>query len=211
MKDRRVVGTNDADYPVVIMKTVGYSNGKRVRKVVWSCKFYRTWSNMLNRCYNEKLQNVQPTYRGCSVCDEWLLFSNFKRWMETQDWEGKHLDKDVLVMGNKVYSPETCVFVSVEVNSFLTDNLSMRGGLPIGVSYKKRTTDMVNEYSKPYVAQIGNLKGKSKHLGLFATPEEAHQAWLTAKLEQAKILAAEQTDPRVAKALMDRYENYEEM
>lgn len=40
------------------------------------------------------------------------------------------------------------------------------------------------------------------------TAELAHKAWLQYKLEQARILATKQTDVRVAKALIDRYENY---
>ncbi|MNY45117.1 hypothetical protein D3C86_1801990 [compost metagenome] len=51
---------------------------------------------------------------------------------------------------------------------------------------------------------------KSNHLGYFLCPEEAHAAWLSAKRIQAKELAEIQTDPRVAKALVDRYLNYEE-
>jgi hypothetical protein len=83
-----------------------------------------------------------------------------------------------------------------------------RGEYPIGVNYMKKPKDMVNELSKPYVAHISDILGKLKHLGCFATPEEAHQAWLTAKLEQSMLLASEQTDPRVAKSLIERYENY---
>jgi hypothetical protein len=73
---------------------------------------------------------------------------------------------------------------------------------------------MLNELSKPYKAQVRAGSGTRKYLGLFSTPEEAHQAWLKAKLELAKELAAEILaeggDPRVAKALVDRYENYKE-
>lgn len=208
-ESKRAVGINDADYVVVRKITVGHRNGKRVRKILWTCPYYRTWSNMISRCYNNKALDLQPSYKGCSVCDQWLLFSNFRAWMETQDWKGKHLDKDLLVRGNKIYSPDTCVFISADLNTFLTDSSACRGEYPIGVSYKKKPKDMINDHSKPYTAQIRLGKG-SKHIGLFATPEEAHQAWLTAKLEQAKILAAEQSDPRVVKALIDRYENYTE-
>jgi hypothetical protein len=208
-ESKRAVGFNDADYVVVRKITVGYKNGKRVRKILWTCPYYRTWSNMISRCYNNKALDLQPSYKGCSVCDQWLLFSNFRAWMETQDWEGKHLDKDLLVRGNKIYRPDTCVFISANLNTFLTDSSACRGEYPIGVSYKKKPKDMINDHSKPYTAQISLGKG-SKYIGLFATPEKAHQAWLTAKLEQAKILAAEQSDPRVAKALVGRYENYTE-
>ena len=185
-------GINDADYTVKPM-----INGKQV----W-CPFYRAWVDMLTRCYSTKFQAKHLTYEGCSVCDEWLTFSNFKAWMETQDWEGKQLDKDLLVKWNKVYSPGTCVFLSASINSFIPEHESVRGTYPIGVCWSSQ--------NKKYKAGIGDRMGSNITLGYFDTPEEAHKAWLTAKLEQAKILAAEQSDPRVAKALVDRYENYTE-
>lgn len=49
---------------------------------------------------------------------------------------------------------------------------------------------------------------KRENLGLFGCEIEAHQAWLKRKLELAHLLAAEQTDSRVAKALIERYTNY---
>jgi hypothetical protein len=204
------VGINDADYIVNIQETIGYVDGKQKLKSVWRCPFYNTWVSMLERCYSEKFHIKQPTYIGCSVFEEWLTFSNFKRWMQTQDWEGKQLDKDLLFKGNKIYSPDTCIFVSKEVNSFLTERGACRGKYPIGVSYKKKSEWMVNELSKPYVAQVSDGTGKTTYLGIFATPEEAHQVWLKAKIELAKELAAEQTDPRVAKAIVERYKNYKE-
>ena len=62
----------------------------------------------------------RPAYKDVVVRQEWLTFSNFKRWMEKQDWEGKQLDKDIIVLGNKVYSPETCAFVLGVTNGFIT-------------------------------------------------------------------------------------------
>ena len=62
--------------------------------------------------------------------------------------------------------------------------------------------------SNKFMATCNDGSGKKKYLGLFDTELEAHKSWLAFKLEQAKILAAEQSDPRVAKALIDRYENY---
>lgn len=100
-------GVNDADY--VIERRI---NGKRV-----GCPIYRTWANMLERCYSDKFHVRQSTYIGCEVCDEWLTFSNFKRWMMVQDWQGKQLDKDIRVKGNKIYSPNTCLFVTKAENT----------------------------------------------------------------------------------------------
>ncbi len=67
---------------------------------------------MLQRCYSESYLNKRPSYRGCSVCEEWKTFSNFMAWMKNKNMENLELEKDILVPGNKLYSPETCVFVS---------------------------------------------------------------------------------------------------
>ena len=103
------VGINDADYVVQKWETIGYVNGKQKQKLIWICPYYSAWKSMLKRCYSSKYQDKRPTYKGCSVSDEWLTFSVFKVWMEKQDWEGKQLDKDLLFEGNKIYSADTCV------------------------------------------------------------------------------------------------------
>lgn len=131
------VGINDADYVVQRKETIGYVNGKHKQKLVWTCPYYRVWTNMLVRCYSTKKQEKYPTYKGCTVSDEWLTFSVFKSWMEKQDWDGKQLDKDLLFEGNKVYSAETCVFVTKEVNMFTTERCAARGEWPIGVNWHK--------------------------------------------------------------------------
>src|SRR5690554_4487480 len=200
MKTRKLVcgvGINDADYVVQKNETT-IVNGKRNRKVIWVCPFYRAWKSMLMRCYSTKYQDKQPTYKGCSVSEEWLTFSVFKNWMEKQDWQDRQLDKDLLFEGNKVYSPEKCVFVTQMVNSFTTDSGSARGKLLIGVIWHKGANKFMSQCCNPFTK-------KREFLGYFTSEEEAHQAWLRRKLELAYELAAIQTDPRVAEALIRRY------
>lgn len=194
------VGINDADYAVQRNETTEV-NGKKKQKLVWRCQYYTTWKSMLQRCYSAKYQERKPTYAGCSVSDEWLTFSSFKNWMETQDWEGKELDKDILVEGNKVYSADTCVFVTQMVNKFTTDNGANRGEWKIGVYWCKQTGKFRSQCSNPFTK-------KQERLGYFDCEEAAHKAWANRKLELAHELAAIQTDPRVAKALIDRYSNW---
>lgn len=204
MKTRKLVygvGINDADYVVQKWEEAGYVDGKRKKKLIWECPFYRAWKNMIMRCYSSKYQERCPTYRGCSVSEEWLTFTVFKNWMETQDWEDKQLDKDLLFEGNKIYSPESCVFVTRMVNNFTTDSGAVRGEWPIGVNWDKRDGKFMSRCSNPFTQ-------KREHLGLFTCEQEAHKAWLKRKRELAKELAAIQTDPRVSKALVDRYTNY---
>lgn len=201
MKPKKLVygaGINDADYLVEKKETIGYVNGKQKQRMVWACPYFRAWAKMLERSYSTKLQERYPTYAGCTVSENWLTFSNFKRWMEKQDWEGLQLDKDLLVEGNKVYSAETCVFVTQAVNSFTTDRGLARGEWLIGVCWHKATGKFRSECGNPFTK-------KREHLGLFTCEQEAHQAWLKRKLELAHELAAIQTDPRVAKALVVRY------
>lgn len=156
---------------------------------------------MLERCYSIKLQERYPTYRGCTVSKEWLTFSNFRAWMVTQDFEGKQLDKDLLIEGNKVYGPETCVFVSGSVNRFTTDRGAARGEWLIGATWDKTAGKFRSSCRNPFTK-------KGEYLGYFTCEQEAHEAWLKRKLELAKELAAIQEDPRAAEALINRYSNY---
>jgi len=190
------VGINDADYDLFVTAIV---DGKR--KTLWRCPFYVTWSSMMRRSYSETFHKSNHTYKNCSVIEFWHRFSNFKSWMQKQDWEGKQLDKDILISGNKFYSPDTCVFVSKRVNSFVLEKKANNSDLPVGVCLDKRT----GKYSS-YIRSV--VDSKLIFLGNYNTAEEAHIKWLSFKLEQAKILADEQTDPRVAKALIERYTNY---
>lgn len=193
------VGINDADYKVTRGSTIEV-DGKRVYKVEWRCPFYVTWKSMIVRCYSDKYQSKRPTYEGCTVCGDWLIFSNFRAWMIQQDYKGKELDKDLLFKCNKVYSPTTCVFVSRMVNLFMGDSGATRGKYLIGASWNKAAGKFLAHCRNPFL-------NKGAHLGCFDTEQEAHQAWLKRKLELAHLLAAEQTDTRVAKALIERYSN----
>ena len=192
------VGVNDANYEVYVTATV---NGKQ--KNVWTCPFYRTWLNMITRCYCEAYLSKRPSYRGSKVCDEWLKFSNFRAWMVEQDWKDekgtkKHLDKDLLAGSNrgKVYSPETCLFVDLTLNAFLNFEKSFNSGLPVGVYWCK--------LYEMYRAQVNNpFTSNYERLGFFATPEAASAAYCARKKEIATQLAATVTDIRLKQILLD--------
>jgi hypothetical protein len=178
------IGINNADY--CIKPTI---NGKRVM-----CYYYSTWKNMLKRCYDSKYQTKYTTYIGCSVCEEWLTFSNFKAWMEIQDWVDKQLDKDILIQNNKVYSPETCIFVTNEINNLFTKSDAARGEYKIGVYFHKR--------DGKFVAKC-NVNGKQKHIGYYLTEEEAYQAYKVFKTAYIRNIALEQTDERLKQAMLN--------
>lgn len=186
------IGINDAPYPVQLYEEV---DGKI--KQVFMCPYYQKWKSMFSRCYSIKYQERCPSYIGCAVAEEWHYFMTFRKWMVEQDWEGKHLDKDLLNKGNKIYSPDTCIFIDAKVNLFINDKLSSDRELPVGVVFQTQI--------KRYQAKCNDVFGKNRHLGCFGNPEEASIAYQQFKYEQAILLASMQTDPRVAQALLDRY------
>ena len=158
---------------------------------------------MLMRCYSAKYQEKHPSYKGCYVCNEWLYYHNFKKWYDENYYEidGKtsQLDKDILVKNNKVYSPNTCVFVPQFINTLFTKK--HRGELPIGVSYHK--------YSKKYKVQLSVYKnGKStlKYLGYYNTANEAFEVYKQAKEDYIKEVADEYKDRIPVKLYEATYE-----
>lgn len=151
-------------------------------------KSYETWKNMLDRCYSEKHQDKCPTYIGCTVSEEWLSFSNFKKWFdEHYRWDldelglRPSLDKDLLSEDNKVYSAETCVFLPNKVNSFLANKQSNNTSGFTGVYWDKRASK--------WRAQINDFHtGKKKYLGLFTDIELANQSYIKAReIESLKV------------------------
>ena len=194
-KEKKVygVGVNDSPEPVQRFEKV---DGKK--KQVWVCPYYVVWKDMLKRCYYEPYLKKKPTYIGCSVCDDWVYFMTFKAWMMSQDFEGKHLDKDILFEGNKVYSPETCRFVEARVNTFLVDSGAIRGAWPLGVYWKKDNGKFKAQCNNPFTK-------KREHLGYFTDPQAAHEAWRKRKYELALALADLQTDPLIAQSLRLRF------
>jgi hypothetical protein len=195
------VGVNDSDYVVQKKVTVSYINGKQKQKQVWRCPFYQVWVEMLKRAYSVRYKDKNKTYIGVTTCEAWHVFSVFRAWMQTQEYYGMQLDKDILFLDNKIYSPTTCVFVSKQVNSFVTDSKSARGAYKIGVSWHNTAQKFAAYCSNP-------TTGTNEFLGYFEKENEAHLKWLAKKLEHAKVLAEVQSDVRVSNALINRYANY---
>lgn len=83
---------------------------------------YIKWFSMFVRCYDEGYQERQPTYIGCSVSDEFMDFQNFAQWYDRAIYDCEYpleLDKDLMIEGNKVYSPMSCCFIPKEINNAL--------------------------------------------------------------------------------------------
>lgn len=178
-------GINDADYLIVD------SNGEE-------CPYYTKWTGMLARSKSHRKFEREST-KDTDCCEDWKYFSNFKSWMEQQVWDkNSQLDKDILVKGNKLYSPETCCFVPLFVNTALQQRKS-ENILPLGVSGSND-----GPRKKKYSAIC---QGRS--FGRYLTVEEAHKAWQEAKVNSFyKLLeqyAKETTfNTKVADAILTR-------
>jgi len=140
---------------------------------------YGVWHDMIERCYNEKTRHAHMAYKDCSVCDGWLNYQTFCKWYyenyySTGD-ERMHLDKDILVKGNRVYSPETCIFVPQRIN-MLFMHPSNKSGLPNGIT-------------KPSKGYRTLYNGKL--LGTYITIEEALKHYMVEKRLHIKEISEE--------------------
>ena len=193
------VGINDANYPLSRKECyVDERTGARKRRNIWVCPFYAKWISMMKRGYCTNYQNRFPSYQDCTICAEWLTFSNFKAWMEKQDWQGNHLDKDLLVFGNKHYSQETCVFIPPQINYFINENTSKRGVYPVGVHWNSRDRKFAAQCKNPF-------NQRKENLGYYDNPMDAHEAWRLRKHELALLWAELIDNPLVKVALQNRY------
>ena len=139
-------------------------------------KEYESWTKMLQRCYSNKYKEKRPTYQNVTCCEEWLLYENFYEWLHSQEnfeqWlngERWEVDKDILVKGNKIYSPDTCCLVPHGVNCLFTKcNKNRSDLLPLGVrrSWRKFKAICQNPFTK-----------KQEYIGLYSTIEEAFRAY----------------------------------
>ena len=167
-------------------------------------KEYDLWHSMLRRCYSDSSKKKCPTYEYCEVSANFKSFEYFYEWCNKQigfynqgNENPFHLDKDLLIKGNKVYSESTCVFLPQEVNSLLTKRTSLRGNHLIGVYWDKT--------HKAFIALVNKNKGKQEHLGYFKTEIEAFKAYKKAKESFIKEQAnkwKDNIDPRAYNALM---------
>ena len=175
-------------------------NGKDTR-------VYSTWHRMLERCYSEKLHEKEPTYKDCKVYEEWYNFQKYGKWFSDNyyeiDNETMCLDKDILVKHNKIYSPETCIFVPQTINLLFTKRQNARGKSVIGTTlhhgkYRARCS-LINP-------ETG--KSKNKHLGYYKTQEEAFKVYKYYKEKNIKEVADYYKD-RIPDKLYDGLYNYE--
>lgn len=177
-----------------------WENGKNTR-------IYNTWYDMLKRCYDKEYHKKQPTYKNCTVCDEWLNFQNFARWYEENYYEIEGevmcLDKDILFKSNKIYSPETCVIVPQAINKLFTKRQNDRGDSAIG------TSPVDGKYMvRCHMINPKTGKSKRKYLGIYDTQEKAFKIYKYYKEKNIKIVA-DYFREQIPDKLYDALYNYE--
>jgi hypothetical protein len=162
------------------------------------------WKAMLARCYSPAYQSRSPWYRGVTVCDEWLLYSNFKVWFYDNYREGWELDKDIIGDGT-VYSPLSCIYIPIWLNNFVTLRSSHKGVQPTGV----------HKDGEVFIARCSTgVRGRRKHLGRFQTAKAAQAAWFDFKMDMAKQYKEDMDSidirlfPRVCNILVTSLEDF---
>jgi hypothetical protein len=167
-------GINDLPYVVA-----GLTNGKQ-----WMDPCYEKWRHAVNRSHSEIEKRKHPTYEEVEVCVEWKFASTFKSWFDKQVYyKGLHLDKDILVFGNKVYGPDTCAFVPRRVNTCIITKVFPDAKYPTGVKFHEKMKK--NQYQA-----VVCLWGKGRSAGYHSSPEEAHKAWQIAKAANIEDVVA---------------------
>ena len=144
-------------------------SGKKARE-------YGLWTDMLLRC-TKNFQDKNLTYIGTTCSENFKSYTFFYEWCNKQvgfnskDEKGKswHLDKDLLVKDNKLYSEDTCVFVPLRLNILTTKRDKSRSNHSLGVYW--------DEARGKYVARC-NIGGRNlKYLGGFDTADIAFNTY----------------------------------
>ncbi|MCD7767057.1 MAG: hypothetical protein LUH53_11200 [Lachnospiraceae bacterium] len=164
---------------------------------------YIKWKSMLERCYNRNCLRRAPQYSDCTVCDEWLNFSNFRYWYEAHKYSAKSLslDKDILMKGNRMYCPEFCALVPKNINQLMIGSVGRdRGAFPIGVGKDKR-------YKNKYRAEM-TVFGKDVKIGTYNSPEEAFLHYKEYKESFIKKVA-EQNKGKIPFTVYDALKNWQ--
>ena len=146
------------------------------------------WRAMLERVVT-KNDGLLRTYANVTVCNSWCDYQVFAEWAENNYYEipalRMELDKDILIKGNKIYSPETCVFVPHNINTLFVKADKSRGDLPIGVYWHERDQEYRAQCS--YITDTGTRK--NKWLGGHSNQEDACLAYKRFKESHIKEIA----------------------
>ena len=164
-------GINDADY------LVSYRPNPEIRNVQVMCPYYKRWHGMMWRVFKSYYSKATASYDKTTIDQSFQKFMDFRNWANAQGFGPDNgnlvdLDKDILFMGNNVYSQKTCVFVPKRINNLILTSEGKRKGTLLGTSFD----------GKKYTA-ARNINSKTGYIGRFSTEEQAHKAWQLAKAD----------------------------
>lgn len=93
--------------------------------------YYSIWHDMINRCYNPNNKRFNA-YQDVTVSEDWLTFEYFYKDIQTMDsFNADLIEQGVLVLDkdieqrfkqHKIYSKETCRWVSKQENNEIQDH-----------------------------------------------------------------------------------------
>lgn len=184
---------------------VGYiGEGKYSR--TYNKNIYSTWYNMLLRCY--KHDPKYPTYEDCTVHNDFHCLQNFGKWFEENYYKVPNeimcLDKDILIKGNKIYGPDSCIIVPQTINSLIVNKYrNGNNNLPLGVCYHRQHGKFMASCSI-----INNNKNKILALGYFDSADKAFDVYKQFKEKYIKTIADKYKD-YIPKKLYDALYSYE--
>lgn len=102
-------------------------------------KLYKSWQNMKRRCLNPD-KHHKKYYENINICNEWLVFKNFKEWALNNGYiDGYTIErKDVF----KDYCPDNCCWIP-----FNKQNVNKRNKSHLIIDgIDKSFTEWANEY-----------------------------------------------------------------
>lgn len=187
-------------------------------------KEYTVWQGILRRCCDVGFKDKNPTYKNVTCCNEWFLFENFYKWLHEQEnfekWSsgdkwGWAVDKDILIKGNKIYSPETCCLVPQNVNQLFKKKYVECDDLSISISFQISLSKIGNEFQIKYHNPFTN---KIEHFSSYKEIEQLHQVfkeqafhtYKSHKENSIKQIAQEEYDKgNITKQCYEAMMNYE--
>lgn len=167
---------------------------------------YEVWRSKLKNIYGSTKSS--HLYMDVTFCKEWLNYQNFAKWFYAQVMlygKGGSVDKDLLFLGNREYSPYTCAYIPSAVNSLFTGTSGKISGVHFDNSKKKWVAQIQNGM----LCSNGNKR--QTYLGMYIDKASADNAYYKAKLEHVKAVALkyqEQLPPALFYKLYTGSENY---
>lgn len=145
---------------------------------------YKRWHQMISRCYNPKHKQYSVYGgSGVTVCKRWHSFENYFADFSKLDGYDKNrledlaVDKDIKIKGNKVYSPEACMFVTQSVNSKeMCSRVHKAPFIAISPEGERYESDFQKEFIESDVAEKYNMTAQGVS-DVLKGRQYSHRGW----------------------------------